>query len=54
MKTPRKTPAEIKGWLEKSCRSTTDMAFKRAALAYIKSLENIVACYTKRDGKLEE
>ena len=49
-----KTPAQIKEWLSQSGRPAKDNGIRRDALDYIRSLENIVAGYTARDGKLEE
>ena len=49
-----KTPAQIKGWLEAKTTYARDKLYKQETLKYIKSLENSVAGYTQRDGKMEE
>lgn len=49
-----KTPAQIKAWLESKTTYARDKLYKQETLKYIKSLENIVAGYTQRDGKMED
>lgn len=47
------TPAKIKNWLAAPGLNKRETERKIATLEYIRRLENIVAAYTKRDGKLE-
>lgn len=49
----RSTPQQIKRWLQLPARGKTETDVKLSALEYIERLENIVALYTERDGKVK-
>lgn len=50
---PRYTPNQMKNWLRRPARGGEETQIKLRILEYIYDLENVVALYTERDGRIK-